>query len=248
MSMVKDFVRNHPALYDRARRLKRVLAHRADPSYEALARFSRARDGRVNFVQIGANDGLRNDPLRPFIVGEDWRGVLVEPLPTVFPLLKRNYAYLEPRPLVFLNAAVAIGQGGELPVWTVKEEFLAALPGEERLDYLRKASFDRDHVLGFLPREWDPDEVLEAIPVPCLEVEEIVRRHLPRQPLHLLAIDVEGYESTLIPGIDFTRLAPEAVFFEVEHLDTERDKVFGHLRGHGYRVEVVGLDAMAIRD
>lgn len=251
MRQVKDFVRSRPRLYDTARSLKRSLTGRAAPSFEVLSEFSRARGGRVNFVQIGANDGLRNDPLRPLIVRDDWQGVLVEPLPTVFPLLQQNYAYLRRAGLVFLNAAVtpaASAAEQSLDFWSFAPDFLAAQALEAQLDYLRKASFERDHVAGFLPPGTDPGLALAALPVPCLTLEAIVAHHLPRHPLQLLVIDAEGFEATLIPGIDFAAVDCEAVFFESEHLGPEEaDQVFGHLGRHGFTIEQVGLDSMARR-
>jgi FkbM family methyltransferase len=246
MKIIKDYVRNRPALYDRVRRLKRRLTGAEAASLTALSRFSQAHEGRVNFIQIGANDGLRNDPLRPLIVDADWQGVLIEPLPTVFPLLQRNYAHLDRPHLVFLNAAVTAEASADLEFWSFKPEFLATLPLEQRLDYLRKASFERDHVAGFVPAGVAADAVLQAVQVPCLSLEQVVDTHLPRRPLHLLAIDVEGYEATLIPGIDFVKVAPEAVFFEAEHLGEHQARVFGHLEAAGYEVTPVGLDALAI--
>jgi len=247
VSIVKDFVRSRPVLYDRARSIKRMLLGPGVPSYRVLDGFSRARGGRVNFIQIGANDGLRNDPLRPFIVRDDWQGVLIEPLPTVFPLLQQHYAYLRRPGLVFVNAAVVAEDTGDLDFWTLAPEFLDAQPVEKRLDYLRKASFRRDHVAGFLPDGVEAEEVLHRIPVPQVRLEEVVGSHLPRSPLHLLAIDAEGFESTLIPGIDFSVIRPEAVFFESEHLGDARDRVFAHLEGAGYRIEQVGGDSMAVQ-
>ncbi len=248
LKLIKDFVRRRPALYDRVRNLKRSVLGAQDPAYGRLREFSHSHRDQVNFIQIGANDGLRNDPLRPFIVRHDWQGVLVEPLPTVFPLLQRNYAYLQRPQLVFLNAAVTVEGEGNLEFWSVKQSHLDALPLEQRLDFQRKASFNRGHVAGFLPAHWNPDQALEPVPVPCLGLEQIIATHLPRKPLHLLVIDVEGYESTLIPGLDFSRIRPEAVFFETEHLGADKQRVFDHLGRYGYRIDEVGLDAMAVRE
>jgi hypothetical protein len=36
------------------------------------------------FVQIGANNGLTDDPIRQFVTKYHWHGVLVEPQPQVF--------------------------------------------------------------------------------------------------------------------------------------------------------------------
>lgn len=247
MRALKDFVRSRPALYDQARRLKRDLTGRKPASFVVLDRFSRARGGQVNFVQIGANDGLRNDPLRPFIVRDDWQGVLIEPLPTVFPLLQRNYAYLKRPELVMINAAITVSGQESLSFWTFNESFLAEQPLEQRLEYERKASFEREHVAAFLPPQVAPETALASIAVPCLTLEEVVDTRLARAPLHLLAIDVEGYEAELIPAIDFSRVSPDAVFFESEHLGPARERVFGHLREHGYAIESVGLDSLALR-
>jgi len=243
---LKNQVRSRPALYDRVRDLKRRVLGASSLSFSALNEFSRAHDRRVNFIQIGANDGLRNDPLRPLIVRDDWQGVLVEPLPTVFPLLEKNYAYLKRPGLVFLNAAVTVDGQESLTFWSFTEEFLAEQTLEARLDYLRKASFVREHVAGFLPAGCDPVEVLEEIRVPCLSLDRIMAAHLPRHPLHLLVIDAEGYESTLIPGIDFSVLRPAGVFFESEHLGPDQDRVFSHLKNFGYSLQKVGLDTLAV--
>lgn len=247
VTIVKDQVRQRPALYDRLRWLKRRLTGSAPASYAVLSDFSRAHGGQVNFIQIGANDGLRNDPLRPLIVEHDWHGVLIEPLPTVFPLLERNYAYLERPGLVFLNAAVTAAAGDDLTFWSFTPDFLASLPLEQQLDYLRKASFERDHVAGFLPAGVDPDAVLQATRVPGVTLAQVVASSLPRHPLHLLVIDAEGYEAALIPAIDFSVVTPEAVFFESEHLGADRATVFGHLEQAGYRIAQVGLDSLATR-
>ncbi|MFW2333563.1 FkbM family methyltransferase [Ilumatobacter sp.] len=244
---VREFVRVRPHLYDRIRRAKRLIPGASPESFGVLDEFSRAHDRSVNFVQIGANDGLRNDPLRPLIVRDDWQGVLVEPLPTVIPLLERNYAYLRRPELVLLNAAAVAAPAPNLEFWTFSEEFLGMQSPSDRLDYLRKASFERDHLIGFVPSDRDPDQVLVSIEVDTVPLTQIVQEHLPRAPLHLLAIDAEGFESTLIPGIDFGQVDVEAVFFESEHLGADRARVLEHLSGHGFALRQVGLDTLASR-
>ena len=247
MNAIKDFVRARPPIYDRVRSLKRSFLGAKSASFVVLDEFSRAHNGEVNFVQIGANDGLRNDPLRPFIVRDDWQGVLIEPLPTVFPLLQKNYRYLRRPGLVFANVAVTVDGRDALSFWSYRDEFLATQNLEDRLSYLRKASFDRNHVESFLPDGVDPEKSIQEIRVPCSSLAAILRERLPRGPLHLLAIDAEGYESTLIPGIDFSTVTPDAVFFESEHLGPDRERVFSHLQKFGYQIESVGCDSLAVR-
>lgn len=43
----------------------------------------------VKFIQIGANDGITDDPIRKYILNHNWKGVLVEPNASVFESLKK---------------------------------------------------------------------------------------------------------------------------------------------------------------
>src|SRR3954463_14205307 len=61
------------------------------------------------FVQVGANDGVTDDPIRRYIQRYHWRGVLIEPLAKVFQQLCFNYRE-EPQ-LIFENAAIADADG-----------------------------------------------------------------------------------------------------------------------------------------
>lgn len=45
----------------------------------------------IFFIQIGANDGISNDPLHKFITQFCWKGILLEPLPEVFTRLTTTY-------------------------------------------------------------------------------------------------------------------------------------------------------------
>ena len=42
-------------------------------------------------MQIGANDGVLDDPLRELITTHHLRGLLIEPLPDLFATLAENY-------------------------------------------------------------------------------------------------------------------------------------------------------------
>lgn len=235
---IKDFIRSQPRLFDTLKAVKRKVSSAPDPQYDWLDRFSHSMR-KVRFVQIGANDGLRNDPVREFVIRDRWEGVLIEPLPDVFELLKRNYA--GHRGLQFLNAAIA-AEEGSLSFWTFQSQFLAGLSEEERLDYLRKASFDKGHVCKFL--QGHPESVLKEIKVPCKTLTGVVRQYLP-EGLDLLVIDAEGYEPQIIRSIDFNQVRPRAVFFESHHIASQMPQLMSIFQGAGYRVEHIGGDSVA---
>lgn len=241
---VADFFRARPALYDIARQARLCLIGPRSQIGRQLDQYARANAGNFTFLQIGASDGLRNDPLRDFVVRDRWSGVFVEPLPDVFPLLKKNYARLAARGnLRFVNAAVS-SRSASLPFYTFSKAFLSEKPLEERLHLLRKASFDRAQVLPFAMRE----ENIAVIVVPCLGIRDLLAGHYPECRLSLLALDVEGHEQKILAEIDFDAIQIGAVLFETWNLGNRRDTVLGLLQKNGYRIEEAEGDALAIRD
>lgn len=61
-------------------------------------------------------------------------------------------------------------------------------------------------------------------------------------------IDAEGYETTVIPSIDFSLVRPEAIYFESHNLGTEKDKIYELLARNGYRIIEFAGDAVAVYD
>ena len=58
---------------------------------EIVIRDHITREPDFYFVEIGANDGVNFDPLRPLVLEHHLRGLLVEPLPDRFASLQSNY-------------------------------------------------------------------------------------------------------------------------------------------------------------
>lgn len=88
---IKNHIKTKPWLYD-VLNSKRPIVGEVE---KWLENFSKNNHGQINFIQIGASDGLRWDPFRRFIIRDKWNGFFVEPLPNVFSILKNNYAYVK---------------------------------------------------------------------------------------------------------------------------------------------------------
>ncbi|MCD6051977.1 MAG: methyltransferase FkbM family, partial [Verrucomicrobia bacterium] len=111
-------LKRHPRLFDAIRSASRSIGSRS-PVYDKLAAFFRAHSGGT-FVQIGANDGISNDPIREFIVdNEQWRGAFVEPMPYLLEQCRHNYRSCQPGRFRFINAAVS-NITGQLEMWRFK--------------------------------------------------------------------------------------------------------------------------------
>jgi hypothetical protein len=71
------------------------------------------------FLQVGALDGVVDDPLHRYVRARNWHGILVEPQPFHFRRLVENYAGLED--LRFVNAAIT-EQVGLRDLYVIQDE------------------------------------------------------------------------------------------------------------------------------
>lgn len=241
LSALKDRIRNSPLAYDTLKAVKRKVNGKSDPAFQFFKEWSTGRD--INFIQVGAADGLRNDPFREFIL-KGWRGILVEPLPDVFRLLQRNYVRQKDY-LIFVNAAITTAEN--LSFWGISEEFMKTLPLEERLDYQRKASFDRAHVEHYFADKSLCRHITE-VKIQCLTMSALLEKHWNDAPVHLLAIDAEGHEPDIINSIDFKAFRPEVIFYEDHTLAADAKRsVEATLHDNGYQLKRILGDTVAMR-
>ncbi len=241
---LKSYLRKHPYLFDRYTKWQRRFGKKRT-SYDFFNTFSKNLGRPAVIIQIGANDGLRNDPIREFIVRDRWTGILVEPLPTVFEQLKRNYAYCDNSRLIFENAAIS-NSASHLDFWTFNEAFLNSFPLEQKMRFLRKSSFDKNHLQKFIPQGRNIEEIVSRIEVPCISLRNLVLKHQLQNQIDLFVIDAEGHETVIIPSIDFSVMRPKAIFFEFDHLGAEKEKIYQFLRNNGYTVKEIETDAVGI--
>jgi FkbM family methyltransferase len=162
------------------------------------------RRGRVFFVQIGANDGRRSDPLYRFVTLNHSRicGVVVEPLTDYFDRLQANYRKYPQ--IVAVRAAIHNSEK-EMTLYRVDPARLKDLP-----DWAAGvASFDKRHH----ERSGIPSDAIMAERVPCMTLGELLTRHEVAE-IDLLQIDTEGYDAEILSHLDFDTIRPAIVRFE----------------------------------
>lgn len=185
------------------------------------------------FVQIGAHDGEMDDPLARHIQQHQWHGLFIEPQPEPFANLRARYAGKD-NGLLFENVAIDV-VAGTRTLYRVKPEFVH-IPEISGL-----ASFHPDRALATqaaLGRMY-------GIEVPCLPLQTLLDRHQIKQ-VHLLQMDTEGYEATLLNGIDLSTLRPWAIHYEHRHLTgREHRNCLRRLHAHGYHTVEKQFDVFA---
>lgn len=165
------------------------------------------------FVEVGANDGVQHDHLRPFIRSGGWTGVMVEPVPYVFERLRDNYAGLDRVRLE--NAAVA-DRDGTRPFYHLAEApegERARLPGW----YDGIGSFSREGVLAHADLVPDIEQRLVTTEVQALTFESLCEKH-GIDEVDLVLVDAEGYDAAIVEAIDFASRRPRLLIYEHYHL------------------------------
>jgi len=194
------------------------------------------------FIQIGANDGVMNDPVYEFVTknSKSVSGFVLEPLPEVFSKLVKNYAAF-PK-ILPLNLAIHNTQD-EMPLYQVKPEYFSMLP-----EFARGiASFDSEHWKKTL---LVPDSsYLQTTLVKCISFHRLIREY-DIDEIDLLLIDTEGYDFNILMDIDFERYKPRIIRFE----HGVRNEIMTHvqflticerLNNYGYQIIAESYDATA---
>lgn len=191
------------------------------------------------FIQIGANNGKRYDPIHHLLEAEKEQvsGIAIEPVEEYFNELQQTYSSFSK--IKLLRKAIHNVKESEI-IYKINP----ALP--EIQEHLKgMSSFNIDNLLkdGVLKKD-----ILEE-QVKCISLMNLVKEEKIKT-VHLLQIDAEGYDLEIIKAIDFTLLKPYIINFEhrwkyklvPEH---ELFAVFKKLIDNGYRILLDGNDALA---
>jgi FkbM family methyltransferase len=154
------------------------------------------------FVQIGANDGVMNDPIYQFVTETRVAGVVVEPVRDIYTQLVRNYRhYPRVQPVnLAIHKELKTAQ-----IYRLTPQAADKLGGWAH----GIASFQQDH------HKLTPaaGESVQAEEVACVSLSELFRQCKVGQ-VDLLQIDTEGYDSEILKMIPFDEIKPAIIRFE----------------------------------
>lgn len=190
-------------------------------------------------VQIGANDGVADDPLADVFSKTRWSGLLVEPVPYLYEALVARY---RGRPGVRVERAAVSSTNGEAPLYRLRR-----VPGQPEW-FSGLATLDREVLLKHRPSIPEIDSLLLEESVPTVRLDTLLERHGISR-IDLLVLDTEGHDFEILRALDFTRFRPVLLMFEHQHLSAnDKAAAFALLETHGYSFkEIPGRDTIAWR-
>ena len=191
------------------------------------------------FIQIGANNGQRYDPIHHLIVREKdkVKGIAIEPVQEYFDELKITYKDF---PLIKLIRKAIHNSESEAIIYKLNPE-LADM--EEKFKGM--PSFDKNN----LTKDGVAEQDIVTENVQCISFMNLIESE-KITTLHLLQIDAEGYDVEIVKSIDFKKIKPLIINFEHRWQynlisDSDLFTVFKTLIDNGYQIVLNGNDALA---
>lgn len=193
----------------------------------------------ISIVQIGANDGVTNDPLGELILNRAGRirGLLIEPQRCAFLRLSQRYG--DAPNITCLGAAID-RKSGNRRLYSVNRKAVAEQLRRNVSDGI--GSFDRRHVETLL-RASAPGHLAENIGM--LITEETVRTTTLRDALFeanidqpdVILVDTEEFDAEIMHIALDAGVRPILIQYEHKHLpNCDRRGVSGRLIREGYRL------------
>ncbi len=190
----------------------------------------------VRFVQIGANDGIKNDPVHSFIKKYKWTGILVEPIPELMDKLKN--AYHGVNGLIFDNVGIA-EENGFMDFYFLPPEF-------NEPDWLQQiGTFDKNAILLNLENFPELLDKIETRKIATVSLKELMARNKVSKA-DLLIVDAEGFEYKILSQLDQLEGKPSFILFEWGCMDgKDQNMLYDFLRSQHYRLYSSGGDILA---
>lgn len=213
-----------------------TLEKRCETKFDSVMHALVDRPHKPFILQIGAHDGVSNDPLHHHIVRSHLEGLLVEPQPAAFTALQRNY---RGEPQLKFDSCLIDEADGVARFYVIAEN--SGLPR----NISQRASMSREVLLNCQSVVPDVAKHVRTVDVPKMSFDTLLTKHAVSR-VDVLVMDTEGWDGKLLLAFDLARWRPGAVYFEHQHLAfDEYWKCLNYLVSNGYRFTQIGDNTLA---
>jgi FkbM family methyltransferase len=215
-----------------------------------LSQYSASKKGDFTVVQIGANDGITNDPIHKFIKRDRWKGVLLEPQPDVYrEFLSKIY---QKNPEIHPICAAIGTEDGSQKLYKIGFSSMRWATGLASFSLEKIHSLFHDGIVEKNCKRFgieipkDPEKQISSEIVDVISPKTLFEKYQISH-VDLLQIDAEGYDLEVINMFDIATTKPDAIIFENENLDSNAlESCYNFLRNEGYQLRKFGRDTLAL--
>tara|TARA_B100000900_G_C20576148_1_gene715398 strand:- start:247 stop:1008 length:762 start_codon:yes stop_codon:yes gene_type:complete len=190
-------------------------------------------DKSLKAIQIGSNDGISNDPLRKYIVQNDWDAVLIEAVPNIFKRLSNLYK--DNDKVITLNVAIS-PSASSMKFYSVSPNAEVELGDRCPNGYDQLGSFQRENIIKHRKGILEP--FITELEIPIKRIDQIVDE-FNFDGFEVLHIDCEGYDLEVISTMSFSIHKPQYIIIEHKHMkEADKDKFIGDMTKIGYQYDM----------
>lgn len=199
------------------------------------------------FLNIGANDGITNDPIYDFIAPFELRGLAIEPTADAYSRLVENYKNFTHIQCI----KAAIYSNIKMPLYRVNNELLEANPAFSQITTSNKSQLiaSLHKLINEAPDDHAQNKVNLALldkqrPIESMLVEDREVTYLSFSDLcgqyhvtrvDILNLDAEGEDYNIFMSIDLDVWKPKVIIVETMFFNTQQLSLFlKKMARHGY--------------
>lgn len=204
------------------------------------------------FIQIGANDGLMEDPIFKTIKEDNWSGIMFEPVPSIFKKLIENHKKFNVKNITYENLAVS--DVNEKKVMhlipedvILKNNFPKTLSGCNTFHDKRMG--DTDIPMKIFIEKYKSHVVQQE--VQCITMRSYFENKNFKRSIDMLVIDAEGHDLIIVNNFPFDQFKPKVILFETcvnkkVYSDKDLKITRNLLENEGYSVDMTGYNTLAV--
>jgi FkbM family methyltransferase len=214
------------------------------------SRFSKSME-KVTVIQIGANDGINNDPIHKFIKRDKWQGVLLEPQKYVFEKYLKPL-YSKTKGIIVLNAALD-SKDGFRPIYKLSVSNSRWATG---LTSFNRQVLEENVRSGYVEEQagkegrslpQDREGYISVENIECICTDTLLKRY-GLDKIDWLQIDTEGFDFEIIKMFNISVTRPKVIVYENLHLSAgDKQECINHLLNNGYGCLNFGGNTLAMR-
>ena len=163
------------------------------------------------FLEVGANDGIRQSNTYYFHRRRGWNGILIEPIPRLAARCRKN------RPTAYVLEAILVAEEDSRTSITIVDADLMSQVDE--VPNHKKHIELAEQVQGIIPN---------SVECRTMTLSQVIDES-PYDKISFMSIDVEGYEVQVLKGLKFERHCPDFLLIESSQIEIVKRLVSEHM-------------------